>query len=117
MAAGSAPQKSRVFATGALLRLFAFFADGRLQRTADALAVSAILRGPSRPSLRHDLRYLSPALFDQHAAFVESCSAFPLLCAQRRNQHDRFEPPLGPRAGKPDPQKLTVGSWFKVLEE
>ena len=99
MAIGAAAQARGVVAAAALLHLFAVVADGRLQRVADALAVSAILRRFARSFVCHDVRGLSPALFDEHFAVVASGAAVPLLGAQRRDQHDRFQSAVASREG------------------
>src|SRR6267143_2186274 len=92
MAASAAAQTRGIAFARALLHLFAFFADGCLQRAADALAISAILRRSPRSELRHHFRHFSPAVFDEHAAFLGFGAAVPLCGAQRRDQYDRVEP-------------------------
>src|SRR5882724_8809006 len=91
MAAGAAAQTRGVAFTGALLHMFAFFVDGCLQRAADALAISAILRRSPRRELRHHFRHFPPAVFDEHAAFLGFGAAVPICGAQRRDQYDRVE--------------------------
>ena len=88
-----------VVAAAALLHLFAVVADGRLQRAADAVAVSAILRRFARSFVCDDVRGFSPALFDEHVAFVASGAAVPVFGAQRRDQYDHFQPALDSREG------------------
>src|SRR5882762_5753915 len=92
MAAGAAAQTRGIAFAGALLHLFAFFADGGLQRAADALAISAILRRLARSELRHHFCHFSPAVFDEHAAFLGFGAAVPLCGTQRRDQYDCLEP-------------------------
>src|SRR6267154_3350029 len=91
MAPGAAAQTRGIAVAGALLHLFAFFADGGLQRAADALAISAILRRSPRSQLCHHFRHFPPAVFDEHAAFLGFSAAVPLCGAQRRDQYDRVE--------------------------
>src|SRR5258706_10549669 len=91
MAAGAAAQTGGIAFAGALLHLFAFFADGCLQGSVDAVAISAILRRLARSELCHHFRHLSPAVFDEHAAFLGFGAAVPLCGAQRRDQYDRVE--------------------------
>src|SRR5260370_21408715 len=89
------PEKARRLAPApALLHLLPLFAAHRLQGPPHPLAVPPILRGPPRSFLRRHLRRFSPALFNQHAAFLASRTTFPLRRPQRRNQYHRLEPPL-----------------------
>src|SRR6266404_8654532 len=94
MAAGAAAQTGGIASAGALLYLFAFFADGCLQRAADALAISAILRRSPRSQLCHHFRHFPPAVFDEHAAFLGFGAAVPLYGSQRRAQYDCLESAL-----------------------
>src|SRR5712672_239895 len=91
MAAGAAAQTRGIALAGALLHLFAFFADGGLQRAADALAISAILRRFARSQLCNNFRHFPPAVFDEHAAFLGFGAAVPLCGAQWRDQYDCVE--------------------------
>src|SRR5712672_2978739 len=91
MAASAAAQTRGIAFARALLHLFAFFADGCLQRAADALAISAILRRSPRSQLRNNFRHFPPAVFDEHAAFLGLGAAVPLCGAQRRDQYDCLE--------------------------
>src|SRR5437868_10531182 len=91
MAAGAAAQAGGIGFARALLHLFAFFTDGGLQRVADALAISAILRRSPRSQLCHDFCHFPPAVFDEHAAFLGFGAAVPLCRTQRRDQYDRLE--------------------------
>src|SRR6267154_3971477 len=97
MAAGAAAQTGGIAFARALLHLFAFFADGGLQRAADAVAISAILRRSPRPQLRNNFRHFPPAVFDQHAAFLGFGAAVPLCGAQRRDQYDCLESAMDAR--------------------
>src|SRR6267154_4460672 len=97
MAAGAAAQTGGIAFAGALLHLFAFFADGGLQRAPDALAISAILRRSPRSQLCHHFRHFPPAVFDEHAAFLGFSAAVPLCGAQRRDQYDCLEPAMDAR--------------------
>src|SRR6266478_5005595 len=92
MAAGAAAQTGGIAFAGALLYLFAFFTDGCLQRAADSLAISAILRRLARSQLCHDFRHFSPAVFDEHAALLGFGAAVPICGTQRRDQYDCLEP-------------------------
>src|SRR5882757_10036447 len=92
MAAGAAAQTRGIAFAGALLHLFAFFTDGGLQRAADALAISAILRRSPRSQLRNHFRHFPSAVFDEHAAFLGFGAAVPICRAQRRDQYDCLEP-------------------------
>src|SRR6266404_363313 len=92
MAAGAAAQTGGIAVAGALLHLFAFFADGCLQGSVDALAISAILRRLARSELCHHFRHFPPAVFDQHAAFLGFGTAVPICRTQRRDQYDCLEP-------------------------
>src|SRR6267142_7133638 len=91
MAAGAAAQTRGIAFARALLHLFAFFTDGGLQRAADALAISAILRRLARSQLCHHFRHFPPAVFDEHAAFLGFGAAVPVCRAQRRDQYDCLE--------------------------
>src|SRR5438270_3731605 len=91
MAAGAAAQTRGIAVARAPLHLFAFFADGGLQRAPDALAISAILRRFARSQLCNNFRHFPPAVFDEHAAFLGFGAAVPLCGAQRRDQYDCLE--------------------------
>src|SRR5712671_8172476 len=97
MAASAAAQTRGIAFARALLHLFAFFADGCLQRAADALAISAILRRSPRSQLCHHFRHFPPAVFDEHAAVLGFGAAVPLCGAQRRDQYDCLESALDAR--------------------
>src|SRR5260221_4474651 len=92
MAASADAQTRGIAFARALVHLFAFFADGCLQRAADALAISAILRRSPRSQLCHHFRHFPPAVFDEHAAFLGFSAAVPLCGAQWRDQYDCLEP-------------------------
>src|SRR6266851_8691031 len=102
--ASVSPQKTRGISLAiALLHLLTLFANHRLQGPSHALAVSAILRRPARSFVRNHICRFSPALFDQHAAFLASRAALPLRRAQRRDQYDCLEPPLAARQSRRNP--------------
>src|SRR5882762_9900066 len=91
MAAGAVAQTRGIAFARALLHLFAFFADGCLQGSVDALAISAILRRLARSQLCHHFRHFPPAVFDEHAALLGFGAAVPLCGTQRRDQYDCLE--------------------------
>src|SRR5216684_3901924 len=87
-----------------MLHLLALFPDGRLQRAAHSLAISTVLRRFARSILCCHVRDLSPALLDEHRAFLASRAAVSLRCAQWRNQHHRLESPLVAGQGAQHPR-------------
>ena len=117
VAIGAAAKTRRVGAAAALLHLFAFIADGRLQGTAHAVAVSAILRRFARSSFATTFavfhqRYSTNTQPSWHLAQPFRYSAhngeINTIISNRRwiRAKDREL-----RA------KLTVGAWFQILEE
>src|SRR5260370_25996046 len=78
------PEKARRIAPApALLHLLPLFADHRLQGPPHALAIPSILRRPARSFLRYHLRRFSPALFNEHPAFLASGATLPPRRPQR----------------------------------
>ena len=94
VAFGSSAQARGIAPAAAILHLFAFLPDHRVQGPPHALAVSAVLRRFARPIVRDGVRRVSSALFDEHAAILASGAAVPLRRAQRRDQYHRLEPAL-----------------------
>src|SRR6266403_103747 len=92
MAAGAAAQTGGIAVAGALLHLFAFFADGCLQGSVDAVAISAILRRLARSQLCHHFRLFPPAVSNNHPALRDLGAAVPRWANKRRDQSDGAEP-------------------------
>src|ERR1700674_1929939 len=88
------PETRGIAASGAMLPLFALFTNRCLQGPPNSLAISAILRGLAGYIFYRLVCDISPALFDEYAAVLESCAAVSLCRAQWGDQHDSLESPV-----------------------
>src|SRR5260370_42371199 len=78
VASGSFEKTGGIALAAAMLQLLALLADHRVQGPAHSLAVSPVLRRFARSFVRNHICRFSPALFDEHTAFLASGAAVPL---------------------------------------
>src|ERR1700687_4197881 len=78
VAPGSVEKARGIALAAAMLHLLALLGDHRVQGLAHALAVPPVLRGFARSFVRNHICRFSPALFDEHTAFLAFGAAVPV---------------------------------------